>query len=94
VSSTDPENGEQGVAINRKITVTFTEAIDPLSVASTSAFTVTGPDGSAVFGTATSAGVVAIFTPTGNLSVNATFTATINTSVKDLAGNSLAKDHT
>lgn len=88
---TTPEDGETSVAINRKITATFSEAMDPSTITATN-FTVTGPGATPVSGTVTYAAVgnTATFTPTNNLAIDSTFTATISTGVKDLAGNALA----
>jgi hypothetical protein len=90
VSSTVPVDGATGVPIGNKLTVTFAEAMDPLTVTTTT-FTLT-QGGAAVPGTVTYAGLVAIFKPTSNLTALTTYTATITTGAKDLAGNALAAD--
>ena len=88
VSSTDPANAATGVAINKKIAATFSEAMDPSTI-NTTTFTLkqgTTP----VAGTVTYVGTTATFTPASNLAANTTYTATITTGAKDLAGNALA----
>jgi hypothetical protein len=89
---TDPANGETGVALNKNIAATFSEAMDPLTINNVT-FTLrlgTTP----ISGTVTYSGVTAVFNPTGNLASNTTYTATITTGAKDLAGNALAADYT
>ncbi|MBF0408091.1 MAG: Ig-like domain-containing protein [Candidatus Riflebacteria bacterium] len=93
VSSSDPSNGEKDVALNKKIAVTFSESMASATINSTN-FTITGPGGIAVTGAVNYVGMVANFTPTGNLTANATYTGTITTGVKDVAGNALAANYT
>src|SRR6185503_5031720 len=93
LSATDPTvpaDAATGVAINQIITATFSEAMDPSTI-STTTFTLkqgTTP----VAGTVSYTGVTATFTPAGNLSPLTTYTATITTGAMDLAGNALAAD--
>ena len=91
VSSTNPAAGATGVAVNRNITATFDEAMDPATI-TTATFTVTGPGATPVSGTVTlaAAGTTAIFTPASNLAASTLHTATITTGAKDLAANALA----
>jgi len=91
VSSTDPANLATGVAVNKKIAATFSEAMDPETI-TLSTFAVTGPGMTPVPGTVTYSGVTAIFTPAGNLAYNTIYTATITNGSEDLAGNALASD--
>ena len=88
VSSTSPVDTATGVAINKKITATFSEAMAPATITTTT-FTVTAPGPTSVSGTVTYAGTTATFTPSSNLAVSTLFTATITTGVKDLADNAL-----
>jgi hypothetical protein len=83
-----------GVAINKKISATFSEAMDPLTV-TTATFTLTGPGLTPVLGTVTYVGLIATFTPTtpAMLANNTTYTATITTGARDLAGNALANNY-
>jgi hypothetical protein len=87
VSSTEPSIRKTGVAINKKISVSFSEEMDPLTITPT--YTVTGPDAVPIAGIVTYVGVTATFTPENDLEYIATYTATITNEAKDLAGNSL-----
>jgi hypothetical protein len=91
VISTDPANNATDVALNKIITATFSEAMDPLTV-TTATFTLkqgTTP----VSGAVTYVGTGGIFTPTSPLTANTTYTATITTGAEDLAGNALASSY-
>jgi len=85
MSARAPADGATEVAVNRLITATFNEAMDPASITATS-FTVT-QGGAAVVGTVTYAGNVATMTPQTNLAVNTLYTVTMTTAAMDLAGN-------
>ena len=88
VTFTSPLDTATGVAVNANILATFSEAMDPLTV-TTSTFTLkqgTTP----VSGLVSYAGLTATFNPASNLTATTVYTATITTGVKDLAGNALA----
>ncbi len=88
---TAPSSGETGVVVNKKITATFSEAMDPATI-STATFMV--KQGSiAIAGTVTYAGTTATFSPAVSLLPNTTYTGTITTGAKDLAGNALANNY-
>jgi hypothetical protein len=89
VTFTVPANGATGVAINTKITATFSEAMDPATIITPTTFTVK-QGATAVAGTVTYTGVTAVFTPATSLLNSSTYTATITTGATDLAGNQLA----
>src|SRR5439155_400443 len=93
VSAILPADANTGVAINQTITVTFSEAMDPATIGTTS-FLLTGPGETAVAGTVVYdvASKTASFTPVGDLAPNAVYTATLTTGATDLAGNALAAD--
>lgn len=91
-SSTIPVTATTGVAINRNITATFSEAMDAATI-TTATFTVT-QGATAVPGVVTYAGTVATLNPTNDLAANTLVTATITTGAKDLAGNALAANKT
>ncbi|MEP6548218.1 MAG: Ig-like domain-containing protein, partial [Gammaproteobacteria bacterium] len=100
VSSTNPADGAVGVCINKTISATFSEPIEPLTI-STASFTLTRTAGAPVVGSVTydPQSQIATFSPAANLvGVPATnYTATIKggaLGVKDLAGNALAADLT
>jgi hypothetical protein len=88
VISTVPANGASNVPVGQVLSATFSEAMNPATI-STTTFTLTGPGG-AVAGTVTYAGVVATFTPTASLANSASYTATITTGATSLAGTPLA----
>jgi len=88
VTSTDPLKNVTGVARNKVVALTFSEAMDPLTI-NTSTFTLKqGP--TAVSGTVAYSGTTATFTPSNILAAGTAYTATITTGAKDLAGNALA----
>ena len=87
---TAPAEGAMGVPLNSQIAVTFSEAIDPLTI-STATFTldqgITPISGTVIYANGT-----AIFTPAGGLTPDTTYTGTVWMEVTDLAGNPLAED--
>jgi hypothetical protein len=93
ITSTDPANNAVSVALNKKIAVTFKEAMNPATV-NVLTFTVTGPGLTAVPGAVSSVGLTGYFAPTSNLQANTLYTAIITTGAKDLAGNALAANYT
>ncbi len=90
ITLTSPVNGATGVAINQAVSATFSKAMNPLSI-NTTTFTLTGPSGAAVIGTISynAATFIATFTPSANLVSNTIYTADITTGVTDSTGNSL-----
>ncbi len=88
VTLTDPLNNATGVALNKVISATFSEAMDPLTITSSTFLLKQGSV--AVPGAVTYVGAKANFSPTGNLDYSKVYTATVTTGAKDLAGNSLA----
>ena len=94
VISTVPANSATGVAINSKISATFSEAMDPSTLTTTTFTLMQGA--TAVSGTVTYAasGDTATFTPSTNLAPSTAFTATVTTGAKDVTGNALAANFT
>jgi uncharacterized protein (TIGR03437 family) len=91
VSSTVPATGAINVPISNALSATFSEAMNPLTITTS---TITLQNGlTPVAGTVTYDGVTAIFTPVGALAPNTLFTATISTGVNDLAGNALVSNY-
>ena len=90
VSFTDPADGATGLAINKKIASTFSEAMDPSTI-TTATFTLM-QGVTPVAGTVTYVGTTATFTPGSNLAASTVYTATITTGTKDLAGNAIASN--
>ncbi|WP_168062825.1 Ig-like domain-containing protein [Candidatus Manganitrophus noduliformans] len=93
VLSTAPVAGATSAAVNTSVSATFSEAVDPATI-NTSTFTLKTAAGSPAAGTVAlnPDGKTATFTPSASLAFSTTYTATITTGVKDLAGNPLAAD--
>ena len=90
VISTFPAAGATGVAINLKITITFSEAMNPATI-NTSTFSLRRGTTN-VAGAVTYTGTTATFTPTANLLPNTVYTARVSKTVKNLAGVPLAQN--
>lgn len=91
VSSTVPANAAAAVAIGNKLSVTFSEAMDPATLTST---TFTLKHGTtAVPGKVSYSGVTATFAPNQTLLTGTVYTATVSTGAKALSGNVLAANH-
>lgn len=91
VLSTDPDNGATGVVLDKSLTVTFSEAMDLLTI-NNSSFVL--KQGSTVLaGTISHTATTATFNPMADLVDNTTYTATITTGARDLAGNALTADY-
>lgn len=91
VTSTDPANNATGVVLNKRIAVTFSVPMDPLTLNAT---TYTLKQGTTpVAGTISYSGLTALFTPSSNLAPNTVYTATVNKGAKNTDGNALANDH-
>ena len=90
VQSTDPANMATRVALNKVITVTFNEKMNPATITNAS-ITISGA--SAVSGIVTYSGNTATFIPSSPLVVNTTYTGKVTTAVKDETGNALQADY-
>ena len=88
VTLTDPANSATGVARNKVVALTFSEAMNPLTI-NASTFTV-AQGTTVVSGVVVYSATTATFTPSNLLAASTTYTATITTGAKDLAGNALA----
>lgn len=96
VISTNPVNAAINIPINRKITATFSEAMNPATVTAAGVFSLMVTTGGALVpGTATfvTANNTVIFSPTANLLPNTQYTATISTAAQSAAGNGLAANY-
>ena len=91
VISTDPVNGATGVVLNKKLAATFSEAMNPATLSTTTFLLSDGIN--PITGTVTYSGVTAIFSPASNLTANTVYTATITTGAEDVAGNSLVSNY-
>jgi hypothetical protein len=89
VTATSPGADSTGVAINTRVSATFSKAMDPLTLSSAT-FTLkqgsTPVSGNVTYGP----GTTATFTPSNTLPANVRFTASLGTGLKDLNGNPLA----
>lgn len=88
VVSTAPPDTAIGVSLNTNVTATFSEAMDPATITTT---TFTLQQGATpVAGAVSYVGKTAVFNPTSNLAASTVYTATVTTGARDLAGNALA----
>jgi hypothetical protein len=94
VSSTTPADTATGVVLNSTINATFSKAMDPTTITTTTFTLMATVAGTPVSGTVTSSGSVATFTPGSNLAASTSYTATITTGATDLSGNPLASNVT
>jgi hypothetical protein len=94
VISVTPLNGALGVCTNTVVTATFSEAMNPVTI-DTTTFLLAGPGVTPVVGVVTldGTGKIAAFTPTSALALNTTYTATITTGAQDMSGNALASNY-
>ncbi len=92
VSATSPANTAAAVPLNRKVTIDFSEVMNPSTI-NTVTFKVAGPGVTLVTGTVVSAGTSATFTPSNPLVANTLYTVTATTGAMDLAGNPMAADY-
>jgi len=93
VNSTSPANGNTNVSLSSNIAVTFSEAMDPTTISTTTIIVSDPVTDSPVAGLVTYSGVTAIFNPTNELAPNTVYTATITTGVKDVAGNAMVMNY-
>jgi Ice-binding-like/Bacterial Ig-like domain len=91
VISVTPPNVATGICPNTVVTATFSEAMNPATI-STTTFTLTGPGTAAVTGVVSYALSTATFTPSSPLALNTVYTATITTGAQDTFGNGLASN--
>ena len=91
VTTVSPSDKATGQGVTANVTATFSEAMDPASV-NTSTFTLSEGTGTAPLAGAVTldvAGTTATLNPTANLKAGTSYTARIN-GAKDLAGNTVA----
>ena len=91
VTATVPVNGATDVEVDSRITVTFSEAMDPTSI-TTSTLTLSPPVAGAVAYDASTN--TATFIPSSDLHTLRNYTATITTGVRDALGNHMASNYT
>jgi len=90
VLSVVPANNAMAVATSTHPSVTFSEAMDALTINATN-FTLK-QGSTAVAGIVAYSGTTATFTPSAPLAANTVYTGTVTTGAKDAAGNSLASE--
>lgn len=88
VTLSDPLNSATGVAFNKVVSVTFNNAMNPLTINASTFILKQGL--MTVSGTVAYSGTRATFTPSTPLLAGTIYTATISIGAKDLAGNALA----
>ncbi|MEO6230433.1 MAG: Ig-like domain-containing protein [Ferruginibacter sp.] len=93
VTATDPLNAAINVALDKNISATFSETMDPLTITTNFTITNTTLGGTSLTGTVSYSGLIAVFKPSVDLSPNTTYAATISTGAKDLAGNAMANNY-
>ena len=93
VTVINPPAAATGVLTNSTVSATFSEAMDPLSI-STTTFTVKQGAARVAGSVAYGPGTTATFTAANPFTAGAVFTATLSTGVKDLAGNALSSAFT
>jgi len=91
VISVGPTNGIGGVCPNTTVVATFSTAMNPATI-NTTTFTLAGAAPVAGQVSYDAPSRVATFTPTSSLALNTLYTATITTGAQDLFGNPLASN--
>ena len=84
-----PASGAVGVPVNESLSASFTEAMNPATINSSSFTLMQGTV--QVAGTVNLYGMTAIFNPLTDLAKDTTYTASLSTAVADMAGNQLAQ---
>ena len=92
VQSVAPASNATGIAVNSKVTATFSEAMNSATI-TTSTFTLK-KGATSVSGTVSYSGSVATFSPSAALTGNTVYSATVTTGVKDAAGNAMTANYT
>jgi methionine-rich copper-binding protein CopC len=88
VTATAPADNAVNVAVDTKLNVTFSEALQKESIAPN--FTLASPEGSVECTVDyTEGALVAVITPDSSLTAGTTYTATLGAGITDLAGNPL-----
>ena len=90
---TNPACGATGVALNKTVNATFSEAMDPLTVIAAN-FLLTDPKAALVPGTVAYDPLndIETYTPTNDLLPNTVYTFTVTTGVRDLAENPMVQN--
>ncbi len=91
VISTDPANTAINVVLNKTVTASFSEAMDPLTISATTFTLYQGA--TQIAGAVSYSGTTASFNPTNNFISGTTYTASITTGAKNLSGISISKNY-
>lgn len=91
VVSTDPDNTETNVVLNKAISATFSKNMNGVTITNTTFTLQQGAN--SIAGSVTYSGKIAVFTPTSILAINTIYTATITTGVADTSGNNMAANY-
>jgi hypothetical protein len=91
VSSTDPANTETCVALDKRISATFSKTMDPTTIQNSTYILMQGT--TQINGFVFYSGTTALFVPASPLTLNTTYTATIKTSATDLAGTPITSNY-
>jgi hypothetical protein len=88
ITANTPAAGAMGVAVNVTLSVTFSEPVDPATISF-----VLNAGSTTVPCTISYSGTNAIFTPSVSLAYSTQYTATVNSGVRDLAGNTMLNNY-
>jgi hypothetical protein len=91
VVSTDPSNGDTGVVINKKITASFNQVMDPATI--NGATFLLNQGANAISGTVTYSGSTATFSPSAPLLSHTVYTGTITTGAKNPTADALPANY-
>jgi hypothetical protein len=94
VSSVSPLKGAEGVDINSKIEIVFSEEMDAATIDAVSVSAISSVQEAFLEGTLQYSGSKAVFTPAKPLAYSASYIFRISTGVKDKAGNAMAQEFT
>jgi len=86
--ATDPLDNATAVSLSKVVAITFSVAMDPLTITSSTFMLKQGT--TAVAGAVAYSGTTATFTPTTALAPNTVYTATVTTGAKNIAGDAIA----
>ncbi|MGB8491701.1 MAG: Ig-like domain-containing protein [Bacteroidales bacterium] len=92
INAVAPANNAAAVSTSAALSATFSEAMNPATINTTTFVLKQGT--TAVNGSVTYSGTTAKFTPSSPLAGSTTYTATITTGAKDVAGNPIVADYT
>jgi len=92
VMFTDPSGGFSGVSPDDRLTIAFSDVMDPTTVTAEN-IVVTAANGEPVSGAVTYLGYLAFFTPKAPFEPLTRYTARVDSAIKDIEGRSLWGDY-